>query len=344
MTQPTIPNPGRRAFFKQLGRGAAATTAAVTLGGSAGPALATTGGGDTVSINGAGFYRFALGRKTITVLADGNALFPGQELFAVDASPEEFAEVQGRFLQPAGNAEIAMNTLLIEEDGRKILIDAGPGHFLGDSFGRQALALRNAGVDPAEIDTVIITHGHADHFGGLVDKDMNLRFPKARIIWNEREWAYWSSERSVKDVRASAQPEGFKDFFINVPKAVLPVAAPNVDRLDVRSEHEVAPGVLLLAAPGHSFASMVVLIESEGKQLLYASDTTLLVKQNTVAPEWVSAFEYDGPSLIDTRKRLLDRAAADGIAWFGYHAHFPALGGIRRTGSGFEFVETPWRW
>lgn len=332
---------GRRAFFRTLGAGAAAT-AAVSL--TAPVALAQTAATPAPAMNGAGFYRYTMGSKTITVLADGNGFFPGQNLFAINATPEEFAEVQAQLLQPEDNIDFAMNALLVEEGDRKILIDAGFGHFLGSSFGRHALALANAGVSPGDIDTVIITHGHADHFAGLVDPNLKLRFPNAQIIWNAAEWAYWTSDQAVADVRASAQPEAFKDLFISTTQAVLPVAAPNVEQLDVSVEREVAPGILLLPAPGHTPGSIVVLIESGGEQLLYASDTTLLVKQNSIAPGWVSAFEYDGPSLVETRIKLLDRAASDGITWMGYHAAFPSLGKIRRAGDTFEFVEVPWRW
>ena len=332
---------GRRAFFKTLGSGAAATAA---VGFTAPGAEAQTAATPAPAINGAGFYRYKMGSKTITVLADGNGFFPGQSLFAINATPEEFAEVQSRLLQPENDIDFAMNALLVEEGDRKILIDAGFGHFLGPNFGRHALALANAGVTADEIDTVIITHGHADHFAGLVNPDLQLRFPNAQILWNAAEWTYWTSDQAVADVRASAQPDAFKDLFINTTQAVLPVAAPNVEQLDVSVEREVAPGILLLPAPGHTPGSIVVLIESDGEQLLYASDTTLLVKQNSIAPGWVSAFEYDGPSLVETRIKLLDRAASDGITWMGYHAAVPSLGKIRRAGDTFEFVEAPWRW
>lgn len=341
MTQTKPNEPNRRAFFRQIAGGAAAASA-LTLG--AGGSRATTASAAPASLNGAGFYRFALGTKTITVLADGNDTFPGQGLFAVNSTQARFAEVQAQLVQPADSVDFHMNTLLIEEGDRKILLDAGFGHFLGPKFGRQTVALQNAGIDPADIDTVIISHGHADHFAGLVSPDLKLRFPNAQIIWNESEWGYWTSEQAVSDVRSSPLPEAFKDLFIATTQTVLPIAASNLELIDVKREVEVAPGVLLIPAPGHSPHSMVVLITSGDEQLLHASDTTLLVKQNAIAPEWVSAFEYDPQGLVDTRLKLLDRAASDGISWFGYHASFPAVGRIRKTSMAYEFVDAPWQW
>lgn len=339
---PTSPaQPARRAFFRQIGGGAAAT-AALSLG--APGAQAATPQPDLSALNGAGFYRFSLGTKTITVLGDGNDVFPGQEVFAINADQARFVEVQDQLLQPTDGADFSMNTLLVEEGDRKILLDAGFGHFLGPKFGRQAVALQNAGVDPADIDTVVISHGHADHFAGLVGTDLKLRFPNAQIIWNEAEWNYWTSEQAVTDVRSSPLPDGFKDLFIGTTQTVLPIAAPNVELIDVQRDIEIAPGVVLMPAPGHTPHSIVILITSGDEQLLHASDTTLLVKQNAIAPEWVAAFEYDAKGLVDTRLKLLDRAASEGISWFGYHASFPAVGRIRKTSTAYEFVETPWRW
>ena len=63
MTYTTPTQPARRDFFRKIGGGAAAT-AALTLG--AGTASASTPTADPSVINGAGFYRFALGTKTIT--------------------------------------------------------------------------------------------------------------------------------------------------------------------------------------------------------------------------------------------------------------------------------------
>jgi hypothetical protein len=52
----------------------------------------------------------------------------------------------------------------------------------------------------------------------------------------------------------------------------------------------------------------------------------------------------DAQQLVATRRRLLDRAAADKILWLGYHAPFPALGHIRATATAWEFVPVSWRW
>ncbi|MEL6316965.1 MAG: MBL fold metallo-hydrolase [Pseudomonadota bacterium] len=281
---------------------------------------------------------------TLTVLADGNDDFPGAELFAINDTPERFAEVQAELFEPADRVNFHMNTLLVETGGRKILIDAGFGHFLGPRFGVQARALANAGVDPAEIDTVVITHGHADHFAGLLSPDLAPRFPNAKILWNAPEWDYWTSPRAVEDVTGSQLPQDIKDLFIATTQTVLTKTAPQVETVTVSDDLEIAPGLALSPAAGHTPHSVVAMLASQGRAMLYASDTTLLVQQNAIAPDWVAAFEYDGEALVKTRRRLLDRAASEEMVWFGYHAPFPALGRIARRGGAYAFVPSSWRW
>ncbi len=293
-------------------------------------------------LQGAGFYRFAMGDKTLTVLASGWSRFPGAEMFAVNVEPAEFEATQAHLFEPTDGVEFHMNQLLVETGDRRILIDAGPGHFLGADFDRQGLALANAGIDPATIDTVVITHGHPDHFAGLLDAAGALRFPNARIVWDAREHAFWTSEEAATALRNSALPQGFIDTFLATAQTVLPATAAQNDF--VEGESEIAPGVMLLEAPGHTPHSAVVLIAGGDQQLLYGSDTTLLPAQNALRPEWVSAFELDGPALVEARLRLLDRAASDGLLWHGYHAAFPALGHIRRAADAYEWVPDAWLW
>jgi ribonuclease BN (tRNA processing enzyme) len=55
---------------------------------------------------------------------------------------------------------------LLEADGKKILIDCGPGTLM---------RLSEIGVKPEDLDYVIITHFHADHTGDLFALQMNIR-------------------------------------------------------------------------------------------------------------------------------------------------------------------------
>jgi len=59
--------------------------------------------------------------------------------------------------------------------------------------------------------------------------------------------------------------------------------------------------------------------------------------------EWQPNFDMDGPLAVETRKRLLDQAAADKMLVHGYHFPFPATGRIAKTGTGYELVPVLWQ-
>ena len=53
------------------------------------------------------------------------------------------------------------NSTLIVGNNKKILID------VGFSYPKMKMLLEGFGVNPSEIDTILITHDHSDHIGGL---------------------------------------------------------------------------------------------------------------------------------------------------------------------------------
>ena len=59
-------------------------------------------------------------------------------------------------------------------------------------------------------------------------------------------------------------------------------------------------------------------------------------------PEWQAVIDVEGPRAVETRRRLLDRAAADRMLVTGYHFPFPACGHIVKRGSGYEHVPVLW--
>lgn len=109
-----------------------------------------------------------------------------------------------RWIQPdeQNRIPLACRCLLIEEDERKILLEAGIGVFfepkLKDRFGvvedEHVLlrSLREAGTEPEDIDIVVLSHMHFDHAGGLLspysEGDFELVFPNATFLVGRAAW------------------------------------------------------------------------------------------------------------------------------------------------------------
>jgi hypothetical protein len=55
-------------------------------------------------------------------------------------------------------------------------------------------------------------------------------------------------------------------------------------------------------------------------------------------PEWFPVFDMDPPMAVETRKRLLDRAATERMPVIGYHFDMPATGRVERAGTGYRLV------
>jgi glyoxylase-like metal-dependent hydrolase (beta-lactamase superfamily II) len=112
-----------------------------------------------------------------------------------------------RWIEPDERHRIplACRAFLIHDTTRdlRILLEAGIGVFfepkLADRFGvdnpghQLLMNLAALGVDPAEIDVVVLSHLHFDHAGGLLtpwrpDGSYKLVFPRARFLVGSQAW------------------------------------------------------------------------------------------------------------------------------------------------------------
>lgn len=101
-------------------------------------------------------------------------------------------------------------------------------------------------------------------------------------------------------------------------------------------------GLEIVDAAGHTPGQLGFLISSGGEALLHFADVANHHVLAFARPDWPFAFDVQPEVAAETRRRLLDRAAADRLRVFGAHMPFPALGHVRTRGDGFEFVIEPW--
>lgn len=236
--------------------------------------------------------------------------------------------VQGEYVRPYldedGKLEGRLSALLIEATSGFVLVDAGIGGFRGGlDAGHLHDELDELGVRPWDIRSVVITHGHADHVGGLLGPHKEPAFPNARHVILRSEADFWASEE------AAELPDNASEPALLALQALL-----EADLLDVLGgEDDVVPGVRAIEAPGHTPGHLAVVVNDA---LLWAGDA-VVSQLNAPHPEWVSAADMDGPANEATRRALLSRAADEGL--FFAASHLPIAGSIERDGDGFAIRE-----
>lgn len=279
-------------------------------------------------------YRFKVGAIECIAVSDGTFAY-APDSFVANAPIERFEQELRDHNLPTNEIISTYTCLLVNTGKHRLLVDTGAG--FAPTNGRLVDNLMAAGVAPADIDTIILTHGHADHIGGTADGAGAPLFPNARYVMWQAEWEFWAQERP--DLSAMPVDDHLRNLLIDFAHAKLPPIRGQLDLID--REVEIVPGVYAIPAPGHTPGHIALLISSGEHQLLHMADTVLhpiLIEH----PEWRPAFDLIPEQSIATKRRILDRAAADRALVLAFHFPFPGLGRVVPKGQAWQWqpVET----
>lgn len=211
-------------------------------------------------------------------------------------------------IQSGADWWVPVNCVLLRAGNTTVLVDTGvgpqPRTFLPDL---ETTLLEQ--VPPEEVDIVVHTHLHVDHIG------WTGAFPHARYVVHERDWEYFMSEESLAE-----RP--------HLREKLLPLAE-QFER--VTDEVEIAPGVRVQPAFGHTPGHMIV--RSDG----FAAVGDLLAHElQAVDPDLVFVNDVDSATAAQTRKRVIEELAGDGVAVAA--GHFRGIGRFERAGKGFRWA------
>lgn len=232
---------------------------------------------------------------------------------------------------------MAANLLLLQGEGRNILIDTGIGYKSGEKF-RQIYAidysehdlnrsLKNLKVSPEDITDVILTHLHFDHVGGSAHYDENRQavpaFPNAKYYVQSKQLE-WAKNPLEKD-RASFLKENYFPLEEAGQLVIL------------EEEGELFPGIELLIVDGHTLAQQLVLIKGSDERLLFAGD--LIPRASHIPIPWVMAYDNEPIKTIAEKKRILERAVQE--KWLVFFEHDPDVRcvTIRKGAKDYEIEE-----
>jgi glyoxylase-like metal-dependent hydrolase (beta-lactamase superfamily II) len=230
----------------------------------------------------------------------------------------------------------SVNAFLVRAGGRIALIDTGSGNYLGPTLGHLIANLKAAGVMPADIDTVLLTHMHPDHSAGLTDMATGARnFPNAELVVHENEPPHW-----YDDARMAAASDLYKHLHFQMTREQT---QPYLDRMRTFAKGDVFPGVTAIPAHGHTPGHTAFLVASGNESLLVWGDTIHIPEVQFARPEIAMVPDTDPDAAVASRRRILDMAAQERLLVTGMHMHFPGFGHVARERDAFRFHPEPWR-
>jgi len=216
----------------------------------------------------------------------------------------------------------AITPTVIRAGGKTLLVDTGEG----GTRGNLPQHLAENGIAAEEIDTVIITHGHWDHVGGILDAMGNFVYPNANYVFWSTEWNHWTDADRI--AASNPNQQATWNTLLAHQQRISLVGGDN------QPEAEIMPGVCAIATPGHTVGHISVEFTSEGEKLLVIGDAAHHWFQ-LQRPQWSPGFDFDKEQAAVTRRALFERAARDNALFAAYHFPFPGIGRITSDGDKF---------
>ena len=305
--------------------GAAAGLAAAPLATALMPTVASAAA-PPLGLSKPGFARYKLGAFELTMIADSDAFLDGPfPIVGGNASEQEVEQMMRDNLLPPKTYQPGFTPMIVNTGKEVVLFDTGNGE---DGFikrpngGWLASLLGPAGFKPEQIDLIVISHGHLDHVGGIIE-DGKATFPNASYVIADREYDFWAPEG-----KHSGQMEDLSAVF---RANVVPVA----ERARfIKPGGDVVSGIQSIDAPGHTPGHLAFMLESNGEKLLFWGDCAHHQVASLARPDWHCVFDFDKDQGVATRRKIYDMAATERVPVAGYHMPFPSLGYVERRSEG----------
>jgi len=257
---------------------------------------------------------YRVGTARVVALVDGRGPFPVnlfQGIAAADVSRllaagnEATTNADG---SPAWAASVY--AFVVDIGGKRVLVDTGAGGALPGT-GRLAAGLAAAGIPPASIDVVVISHMHGDHIGGLLDATGRPAFAKATLQLSAAEAGYWGDP--AKAAAASAGERGSFDAARRIFAAYGPALKP----FDGRAT--IVPGLTAEPLYGHTPGHAVYRLRSGGREMVFIGDMIHSLAIQMPRPTVTLGFDSDQDAARAARLGFLRANAGKGVLFAGPH-------------------------
>ncbi|BAV05722.1 metallo-beta-lactamase family protein [Filimonas lacunae] len=281
------------------------------------------------------FHRFNLGELELTVITDGHiSLSPVQPHFPNGNEAQE-KELLRKSFRPTEAVDLGMNILLIKKGTELILLDTGTGGSFGPDSGWLLASLSDAGMEPAQITAIVISHAHPDHIGGLLSATGAFVFPNATIHMSAVEHAFWMAPQQDFS-KSKFQDKKLLETFATAIRKVLTTIQP---KLHLFQNNSILFNCLRMQlAPGHTPGHTITYVFSGKEEMVHIAD---LMHSDVLLfphPEWGFDGDTDIQLAATTRKQVLAILAQTQTKVFGYHLPWPGIGHVRTQGEGYEWI------
>ena len=278
-----------------------------------------------------GVYKYKVGSIEVTAVYDGIWRKPHDPTFIKNASVEDTKEALAKAGLTTEFMPIPLTVVVLKIGDKYVMIDSGSGVGQWQANATNLPSnMKAAGIDRGQISTILVSHFHPDHVWGLMEKGTNAAvFPNAELIVSSTEYEWWTEPGRVEKLPEGRKPAGRRigDVFPTWKNWKL-----------VEDNAEVAPGVRLLAAFGHTPGHSVFLVTSGKDQLMVSNDAMYVPALLAPHPDWQGAYDQDGATAVTTRRKLMDRVIADKMMVCGAHFPFPGRGTFTKDGDAYAFA------
>jgi glyoxylase-like metal-dependent hydrolase (beta-lactamase superfamily II) len=280
------------------------------------------------------FFSYRVGSIEVSVVSDGHITVPLTEGLIPGISLSDVQKALREAELPTETVTTTFAPLLFRNGSKTTLIDTGFGPDVaaeaGSTRGLLVSNMKANGVDPADIDVVVISHFHPDHVNGLLSQG-KMTFPNAMIMVPEPEWQFWMD---IEEMKRAAEGR-MSQLFQNNRRIFERVG----ERLSLfKWGAEIVPGLEAVAAPGHSIGHTAFWLRSGGEQVFIQSDLTNQAALFVANPGWHSILDQFPEQTVQTRRRLYNMLAETRIPLQAFHHPIPGRCYLEKNGAGYRRI------
>ena len=244
-------------------------------------------------------HSYKVGKYEVYVLTENSGMAANSIL--IDA-PEDVLQKYA----PEGGSPNAVNAVLVRSKDEVWLVDTG--------FGRHIFEKMAAlGIEPEEVDHVLLTHMHGDHIGGMF-RDGKPAFPNADVVVAQKEYDYWSSTEQMNKF-----PENRRGSFVAAQKLFSEYAGRLKIVQPLQIKDRMPAGITPVAAYGHTPGHIMFMVRDGKKQLLIWGDLTHAMAVQMPHPEISVTYDVDPDMARESRIAVLRHIAGKDILVVGMH-------------------------